>query len=98
MKSTLVYLTAGVLGLATSPGVTAQTESSDDGSTLAAHRVENGSGVELDGRLDDLEWDHATPVSDFTQQEPVEGGTPSRETEVRVIYDDTDLIIGAMIY
>ncbi|MEJ2207273.1 MAG: DUF5916 domain-containing protein, partial [Gemmatimonadota bacterium] len=98
MKSTLVYLTASVLGLATSPGVTAQTESSDDGSTLVAHRVENGSGVELDGRLDDPEWDHAIPVSDFTQQEPVEGGTPSRETEVRVIYDDTDLIIGAMIY
>jgi hypothetical protein len=52
----------------------------------------------MDGRLDDAAWQAAIPISDFTQQEPVEGGRPSRETEIRVVYDADALYIGAMIH
>jgi hypothetical protein len=58
----------------------------------------DSAGIELDGRLDEAAWGQAVPVSDFTQQEPSEGGAPSRRTEVRVVYDQDHLFIGAMIF
>ncbi|HSG09423.1 MAG TPA: DUF5916 domain-containing protein [Longimicrobiales bacterium] len=68
------------------------------GAALVAHRLANGTSIQLDGHLDDAGWLEATPVSDFTQQEPVEGGPPSRRTEVRVAYDQDHLYVGAMIF
>ncbi len=54
--------------------------------------------VELDGRVDEEAWATATPITDFTQQEPVEGGRPSESTEIRVVFDEDNLYIGAIIY
>ncbi len=65
---------------------------------LVASRLAASDDIRLDGRLDDPAWSAATPISDFTQQEPVEGGAPSRRTEVSVVYDDDNLYIGAMIF
>jgi hypothetical protein len=65
---------------------------------LVAHRPTGPIDLSLDGRLDEAVWQAATPITDFTQQEPVEGGVPSEETEIRVIYDDDNLYIGAIIY
>ncbi len=77
-------------------------ESGDGGGAasgaLQALRLESGPGIHMDGRLDDDAWGSAVPVSDFTQQEPVEGGQPSRLTEVRVVYDTDALYIGAKIH
>jgi len=52
----------------------------------------------MDGRIDEDAWTRATAISDFTQQEPVEGASPSERTEVRVVYDSENLYIGAMIF
>lgn len=65
---------------------------------LVAFRLAASDDIRLDGRLDDPAWSAATPITDFTQQEPLEGGTPSRRTEVSVVYDDDNLYIGAMIF
>jgi hypothetical protein len=65
---------------------------------LVAHRPGDGLSIDLDGRLDEAVWLQATPITDFTQQEPVEGGQPSEETEIRVLYDEDNLYIGVMIY
>ena len=65
---------------------------------LVATQLTNGADIRLDGRLDDPAWGTATPVSDFTQQEPVEGGTPSQRTEISVVFDADNLYIGAMIF
>jgi len=54
--------------------------------------------VELDGRLLEDFWAQAIPITDFTQQEPVEGGVPSEKTEVRIVFDEHNLYIGAIIY
>jgi hypothetical protein len=98
VKNRIALPVAALLCVVATGRAVAQQSSSDNGGVLRAHRVENGSGIDLDGRLDEPEWAHAIPISDFTQQEPVEGGAPSRETEIRVLYDDTDLIIGAKIH
>jgi len=67
--------------------------------SIAALRISGeDNGIDLDGRLDEDAWSRAVPVSDFTQQEPVEGGEPSERTEVRITYDADNLYIGAMIF
>jgi hypothetical protein len=65
---------------------------------LIAFRLESGASIDMDGRLDEEAWALAIPITDFTQQEPVEGGTPSERTEIRVVYDEDALYIGAMLY
>jgi hypothetical protein len=62
-----------------------------------AVRVADGS-IRLDGRLDDEAWRHAVPVTDFVQKEPNEGVPPTEETEVRIVYDDTALYVGARMH
>jgi hypothetical protein len=57
-----------------------------------------GSAPVLDGRLDDAAWAAAPPVTDFTQKEPAEGAPPSERTEVRFVYDDAALYVGARMY
>ena len=52
----------------------------------------------LDGRLDDEAWRNAPVLSGFTQREPVEGATPEDATEVRFVYDDEALYIGARMF
>jgi len=54
--------------------------------------------VQLDGLLDEAAWALARPITEFRQQEPVEGGEPSEPTEIRILYDDQALYIGAMLY
>lgn len=61
-------------------------------------RLADGQGIDLDGHLSESVWELANAISDFTQQEPVEGGTPSQETEVRILFDEDDLYIGVMLY
>lgn len=65
---------------------------------LVAARLGDGASVSVDGRLDDDAWLLAAAVSDFTQQEPMEGGEPTERTEVRVLYDADALYIGAKIF
>ena len=57
-----------------------------------------GSGISLDGILSEAAWSTAQPVSDFTQREPNEGASATERTEVRVLYDDDALYVGARLY
>jgi hypothetical protein len=56
--------------------------------------VEDGA-IELDGRLSEEVWLKATPITDFTQKEPVEGAAPTDAMDVRFVYDSTAIYIGA---
>ncbi len=62
-----------------------------------ATRVPNGS-VRVDGRLDDEAWQKASPITDFTQKEPVENAPPTDQMEVRLLYDDDVLYVGARMF
>ena len=68
------------------------------GGVLPAHGLSPEARIQLDGRLDEEVWARAPAITDFTQQEPVEGASPSREMEVRVLFDEERLYIGAMVY
>ena len=48
----------------------------------------------IDGVLDDQVWSRAPLVQDFLQQEPREGEAATERTEVRVMYDGKNMLIG----
>ncbi|HFA49783.1 MAG TPA: hypothetical protein ENJ95_12305 [Bacteroidetes bacterium] len=48
----------------------------------------------LDGILDEADWQAAPATSDLHATEPVEGSAPSGQTEIRVLADRRQLIIG----
>ena len=54
--------------------------------------------LEVDGRLDEAAWRLGEPATDFIQQEPAEGEPATRRTEVRFVYDDVALYVGATLY
>src|SRR5215510_10482856 len=62
-----------------------------------AIRVPNGS-IRIDGRLDDEAWQKATPITDFIQKEPVEGAQPTDAMDVRLVFDDDVLYVGARMH
>jgi hypothetical protein len=52
----------------------------------------------IDGRLDEGDWQRATPATGFTQRNPVEGQPATEATDVRFLYDDKYLYIGARMH
>ncbi len=50
--------------------------------------------IEVDGVLDEAAWEQATPITEFTKFQPVDGGPPAGRTEVRFLQDDTALYVG----
>ena len=54
--------------------------------------------IKLDGKLDEPAWASATPVTSFTQYDPIEGAPASEKTEVRVLVGADALYIGAKLY
>ena len=62
-----------------------------------ATRVPNGS-IRVDGRLDDEAWQKAAPITDFIQKEPTEGAAPTDAMDVRIVYDDDVLYVGARMF
>ncbi|GAC1514657.1 MAG: hypothetical protein NVS1B4_02820 [Gemmatimonadaceae bacterium] len=52
----------------------------------------------IDGHLTDAAWHDAPVVSDFQQQNPSEGEAATERTEVRIVYDDDALYVGARLF
>ena len=73
-----------------------QTPSHATAPSISAAR--STAAIVLDGRLDDAAWRAATPATDFTQTEPDEGSPVSERTEVRIVYDDRAIYIGARLH
>ncbi|WP_306590714.1 DUF5916 domain-containing protein [Geothrix sp. 21YS21S-4] len=54
--------------------------------------------IRLDGRLDEAVWREAACASDFTQEWPQRGRPARQRTEVRCLYDDRFLYVGARMH
>ena len=77
---------------------TAQTTPVKSASLPVANAAVVTGTITIDGKLDESAWARATPITDFHQQQPVEGVAPAVRTEVRILYDDRALYIGARMY
>jgi len=64
-------------------------------SAMAARRT---SPIVLDAKLDEDAWQTAEPITDFKQIDPEEGKPASQRTEVRFLFDDDALYVGAKMY
>lgn len=56
--------------------------------------------ISINGKLDEPQWINAPVAKDFVMFEPDNGvpENPNRKTEVKILYDDTAIYIGAMLY
>ena len=63
---------------------------------LRAERV--SEPIKIDGKLDETVWASVHAAADFVQFEPVNGGPVSHPSEVRLVYDDKAIYVGAMLY
>jgi len=57
-----------------------------------------GPAPHIDGRLDDPAWAAAAPITRFYQTTPNEGQPASERTEVRILYDDNAIYVGARLF
>lgn len=80
----LSFLLAGVAAAGTNP------------QRAVAVRVQTPPTI--DGLLSEAVWRHGEPITNFTQRDPDEGKPATERTEIRILYDDEALYIGAMMY
>ena len=75
----------------------ATTRSQNDPRPVAQAALRQGE-INIDGRVDEAAWAAATPITELTQSTPDEGKAPSQRTEIRILYDESALYIGARMY
>ncbi len=51
--------------------------------------------IKIDGKLDEPEWQNATPIHNFFRTEPRQGGDYLHDTEVRLLYDEKYLYVSS---
>ncbi|MCX6552569.1 MAG: hypothetical protein NTY02_16455, partial [Acidobacteria bacterium] len=54
--------------------------------------------IAVDGLLDEADWQRAVPARDFLQRDPDEGKPATEPTEVRILYDDDAIYVGARMF
>ena len=64
--------------------------------TLVAVRA--AGPITVDGVLDEVVWASVEPAQNFIQALPNTGALATERTEVRILYDDKTLYIGAILY
>ncbi|OFX50505.1 MAG: hypothetical protein A2046_10675 [Bacteroidetes bacterium GWA2_30_7] len=64
-------------------------------SIKALYTTEN---IKVDGFLNEVIWNKAEKSSDFIQFEPLNGAKASEKTDVMILYDNSAVYIGAMLY
>lgn len=55
-------------------------------------------GIHIDGNLDEAAWGTTSAVSHFIQSFPTFGKLPTRKTEVKILYDNQAVYVGAYLY
>jgi hypothetical protein len=54
--------------------------------------------LSVDGYLDEVAWQDAPVVDDFKQLQPSEGAPATERTDVRLLFDDDALYVGARLF
>jgi hypothetical protein len=90
---------AGVFALLAVAGGPASAGQEPDAAPAAEFRAQRTPRPPvIDGRLSEEAWAQAEPVGGFTQRDPDEGKPASERTEVRVLYDNDALYVGARLF
>lgn len=92
----LLFLNLSSLSFANTVKINGLTTEESNSKVVKAVRVPHP--IEIDGNLNKEVWLLATPVTDFKQREPIEGGEPSELTKVAVLYDTHNIYFGVWCY
>ena len=93
--STLVCLHLSATAIAAGPPTGAGAAATE----LTAVRLADGAVVPvLDGHVNDEAWLRVEPYATFTQTDPIEGAPATERTEVRVLFDKTNVYIGVICF
>ena len=57
------------------------------------HITRTTGKIVIDGNIDEVDWQAAEVSDAFLQQEPYIGSAPTERTEMRLLYDDTNLYV-----
>jgi hypothetical protein len=96
LKRLLVLVIAGTLSAG---ALRAQTDtSSAHGRRPIARAAALDGRITLDGVMDEPAWSRAAPITELTQLDPDEGRPVSERTEVRIVFDDDALYVGARLH
>src|SRR6184192_1399182 len=90
----LVAITMSCLG---APGFQQTKNSVPAGNASSGHRLKALRAVnqiKIDGVLNETAWTNADVISDFRQEEPVEGEPATEKTEIRVLSDSKYIYFG----
>jgi hypothetical protein len=60
--------------------------------------IRTSEEIKINGIMDESAWLQAPPASDFIMYSPYNGVSSNYRTEVRVLYDDDAIYLGAMMY
>ncbi|MGH7476317.1 MAG: DUF5916 domain-containing protein [Longimicrobiales bacterium] len=103
-SSTTLLALVGAAALGAAAPLAAQSNGDTGGASSAsamrqaqATRLE-GTGIVLDGRLDEAAWASAPALTDFVQMRPTPGQPASQPTEARLLYDDDAIYVGMRLY
>jgi hypothetical protein len=87
--------TAIALIVAAAAGASAQETFPPPAERLRIPARRANAAIQVDGRLAEPDWAAATAMGGFRQIEPHQGQPATFDTEVRVLYDDANLYVGA---
>jgi hypothetical protein len=96
--ASVVLIAPAARGQAPSPGGHATSAGGHAVAVPSAHATRRAGAVAIDGRLDEAAWQGATPVTEFLQVDPDEAQPASQRTEMRFVFDDDALYVGAKMY
>ncbi|MEM1123312.1 MAG: DUF5916 domain-containing protein [Bacteroidota bacterium] len=60
--------------------------------------VRTEKAPEIDGELNEMAWQNAPNASELVQLQPVAGAQPSQRTDIKIMYDNAALYVGARMY
>src|SRR5688572_32373766 len=80
------------------PVAAQQTTLSQNDPRPVAKATARQGDISIDGRVDEAAWAAATPITEFLQQRPDEGKPATERTELRILYDEAAIYIGARMF
>jgi hypothetical protein len=94
------YSVSAALALATAASVAGaqQTTRSQNDPRPVAQAAKREGGVDIDGKLSEAAWNAAKPVTELIQLSPNEGQLATQRTEIRILYDESAVYVGARLY
>ncbi|MHB1313340.1 MAG: DUF5916 domain-containing protein [Gemmatimonadaceae bacterium] len=92
-----VLAVAALVAQAAIAGAQSSTTDASGAAALRAVAQHRTSPVVIDGRLDEAAWAAATPITTLRQYKPTEGAPASLATDVRILYDDRAIYVGARL-